>query len=243
MPSWKSSAKALQGCRGYGASLELPHRVPTLARPSAPGPGGHPAPSGHSPGTRLRAGSGGWNRGEARLHSSILGPGSTLQTAVHFLFENTGERKSERSSVGSMEGRTQSSGEGRRGAVASTTAARLAMVGTLPRGPDRPHRLWLQHHLGRASPCRPPCAHCLAHSPSAPSPSGLSAPHLYLHQWTPRFLPVGTPVGTPVVGLRFPPFLISPPPPSPAVKNHLREGVKTRLSLSSVAERLDLCKF
>lgn len=37
--------------------------------------------------TRLRAGSGGWNRCDARLHSSILGAGSTLQSAVHFLFQ------------------------------------------------------------------------------------------------------------------------------------------------------------
>lgn len=35
--------------------------------------------------TRLRAGSGRWNRCDARLHSSILGAGSTLQSAVHFL--------------------------------------------------------------------------------------------------------------------------------------------------------------
>lgn len=42
--------------------------------------------------TRLRAGSsGGWNRCDARLHSSILGAGSTLQSAVHFLFQRERE--------------------------------------------------------------------------------------------------------------------------------------------------------
>lgn len=42
--------------------------------------------------TRLRAGSGGWNRCDARLHSSILEAGSTLQSAVHFLFQRERER-------------------------------------------------------------------------------------------------------------------------------------------------------
>lgn len=84
-------------------------------------------------------------------------------------------------SVGSMEGRTQSRREGRPRAAACTTAARLAMVGTrtLPGGPTRPHRLRLQHHLSRASPCRPPSAHCLA--PTAcrtalPFPAHLASP-------------------------------------------------------------------
>lgn len=46
----------------------------TSARVNIPGPGGHPASSGRSPGTELRAGSAGWNRGDGSLHSSIPGP-------------------------------------------------------------------------------------------------------------------------------------------------------------------------
>lgn len=42
--------------------------------------------------TGLRAGSRGWNRCGARLHSSILRAGGTLQSAVHFLFQRQRER-------------------------------------------------------------------------------------------------------------------------------------------------------
>lgn len=65
----------------------------TSARVNIPGPGGHPAPSGRSPGTWLPGGGGrsaGWHQRRQRLHSSILGPG-TLQTAVHFLGGQSGQ--------------------------------------------------------------------------------------------------------------------------------------------------------
>lgn len=71
----------------------------TSARVNIPGPGGHPAPSGRSPGTRLQRG-GALRRQDpaaAAAGTSLLHPGTggTLQAAVHFLFEGTGERKRE----------------------------------------------------------------------------------------------------------------------------------------------------
>lgn len=61
----------------------------TSARVNIPGPGGHPAPSGRSPGTRLQRG-GALRRQDpaaAAAGTSLLHPGTggTLQAAVHFL--------------------------------------------------------------------------------------------------------------------------------------------------------------
>ncbi|XP_045439768.1 collagen alpha-1(I) chain-like [Pipistrellus kuhlii] len=115
-------------------------RPVTAPRP----PAAPPAPHTHldPAATRcLRALSGDWASGglrrlhpaaARRLHSSILGAGSTLQTAVHFLFENTGERKGEREPrVGGVAGeaRAGGGGEGARGAAGGVASARLAMDG------------------------------------------------------------------------------------------------------------------
>lgn len=130
-----------------------------------------------------------------RLHSSILGPGSTLQTAVHFLFENTGERKSERDpSVGRVEGGAQASRGGGPGGC-----------GLHNRGPPR-------HGRHQAPSPRPATRHsgdprAGSPGPGPPPAGGLAAslarsqpfrfqplprfppPHMYLSQSTTRFLP------------------------------------------------------
>lgn len=90
----------------------------TLRALSSPGTGCWRAP---------RAGTGAMRRG---LHSSILGPGSTLQTAVHFLYEtHRGEKERERSERPPSGGREGGRPAGRAAEGAAgciTAAARLA---------------------------------------------------------------------------------------------------------------------
>lgn len=93
--------------------------------------------------TRLRAGSGGWNRCDARLHSSILGAGSTLQSAVHFLFQR------QRESV-LAEGPRSSRGWSEQGAAARTRTSSRPARDRTPGA--RGHRLACPCS---ASPCRP----------------------------------------------------------------------------------------
>lgn len=93
--------------------------------------------------TQRRAGSVGWNRCDARFHSSILGAGSTLQSAVHFLFQR------QRESV-LAQGPRSSRGRSGQGAAARTRTSSHPALDRIP-GP-RGHRLACP---GSASPCRP----------------------------------------------------------------------------------------
>lgn len=105
--------------------------------------------------TRLRAGSGGWNRCDARLHSSILGAGSTLQSAVHFLFQRERESvlaEGPRSSRGWSEqgaaARTRTGSHPARNRTLESAATRLICPG--PASPCRPR---VQPQLQDAPPC------------------------------------------------------------------------------------------
>lgn len=111
--------------------------------------------------TLLRAGSGGWNRCDARLHSSILGAGSTLQSAVHFLFQR------ERESV-LAEGPRTSRGWSEQGAAARTRTAAIQPA-IARRGPQPPGL------LARARPRpagRGSSPSCNTHLPARISRSG-----------------------------------------------------------------------
>lgn len=84
---------------------------------------------------RLRAGSGGWNRGDARLHSSILGAGSTLQSAVHFLFQK--ERESVLAEGGAEQPRSKRACGRARGSGLHNRPSSLRLP---RRGPQHPAR-------------------------------------------------------------------------------------------------------
>lgn len=151
--------------------------------PRAPGPGGHPAPSGRS-GLGFGPAGGGLRRlgpRAARLHSSILGPAARYRQPCTSCLKAQGR---ESSSVGRWVG--GSAAGGRRGAVRRTGApATHALAARLA-----------------GLPCRTPRIAAAALSPSAPAPADR-----HLHQ---PDLPVGAPPGG--LPLSSSPLLPSPAP-------------------------------
>lgn len=153
--------------------------------------------------TRLRAGSGGWNRCDARLHSSILGAGSTLQSAVHFLFQRERER------VCWQRGRGTASSRG--------WSEQARGSGSHSHRQPSSQRL----HAGvRGHPARLPRSG-LPLPAAGPAPAAGRTSLRRLHAQAPWG-------GQRALGLRLP--AASPPYPASASqeKNHLREGIKTR---------------
>lgn len=197
--------------------LAQPHlggRRPVTAQRPAPGA---PDPAPHTwtrrPPCSLRAisgdsASGGLRRLEPaatrRLHSSILGPGSTLQTAVHFLFENTGERKSER--VGRVEGGAPTGARGGRGGCGLRHRCPPSHGGQQALGPATA----APHELAPQGPGLPLPAAAQRAQPFRFQPSrGLPSPHVPSLS-TARFLPV--------FGVQSACVFLLPSPPLPRPK-------------------------
>lgn len=161
-------------------------------RPHAPGPGGHPAPSGRSPRTRLPVGSAGCN---PRRHGDFTPPSwdpaaRYRQPCTSCLKTQGRERARENPVLAEWREGRRPAGRAPEGAADGVASALLAMVGTRRRDPphQRPPRAGFPR--ARASPCRPP-----GHQPSAhgalpfPAPAEVSPPHMYLSQSATGFLP------------------------------------------------------
>lgn len=176
MPSWRSGSKALRGCRGCRTSPALPPQRGPYPGP-APRTWTRRSPCSLrvlSPGTRLRRAPEAGTAARQDFTPPSWDQAARYRQPCTSCLKTQGREGARDPRVSGMEGRTQSSAEGRAGAPA---AARLAMVRPLPRRPDPATLAGAPAPPQPASPCRPPSAHCPAHSPSVPSPSGLSAPH------------------------------------------------------------------
>lgn len=215
MHSSPAAARSQRSARGAAAS-DSPAPGPTGSpiRPHAPGPGGHPAPSGRSPGTQLPVGSTGWNRlRHGDFTPPSWDPAARYRQPCTSCLKTQGRERARETQVLAewKEGRRPARREDR-GAAGCITAALLAMVCTRRSphgwGPATPRPAsWLPR--ARASPCRRPCSQpsTLAALPF-PAPAEGSPPHMYLSQCTTGFLQRGPSA----VCLRFP-FYHSPPPP------------------------------
>lgn len=199
----------LGGTRAAAGDSPAPaRRLPT--RPHAPGPGGHPAPSGRSPRTRLPVGSAGCN---PRRHGDFTppswDPAARYRQPCTSCLKTQGRERARESPVLAewREGRSPA-GRVPEGAAGGVTSALLAMVGTGRGDPprQRPPR------AGSPGPGPPPAGR-LATSPARTEPfrfqprRGLPSPHV------PKSVHYRLPPRLSVVCLRFHRFLSSPPPP------------------------------
>lgn len=110
----------------------------SATRPHAPGPGGHPAPSGRSAGTRLPVGSAGWNRQRrGDFTPPSWDPAARYRQPCTSCLKTQGRERARETRVLAewREGRRPAGREGR-GAAGCISAVPLAMVGTRrpPRG-------------------------------------------------------------------------------------------------------------
>lgn len=110
----------------------------SATRPHAPGPGGHPAPSGRSAGTRLPVGSAGWNRQRrGDFTPPSWDPAARYRQPCTSCLKTQGRERARETRVLAewREGRRPARREGR-GAAGCISAVPLAMVGTRrpPRG-------------------------------------------------------------------------------------------------------------
>lgn len=154
----------------------------SATRPHAPGPGGHPAPSGRSAGTRLPVGSAGWNRQRrGDFTPPSWDPAARYRQPCTSCLKTQGRERARETRVLAewREGRRPAGREGR-GAAGCISAVPLAMVCT--RRPPRGRR---HAHTTRAAHAT--CTHTHTHTPHTPQTHSTHPTHAhYLHTHTPH---------------------------------------------------------